>query len=356
MRSWSNYELQQGIDVPAEITELWNELALNLPDHGGEASQLVSMSLENEDRGLGFAALIQLSPDVRMSVELNADLTIDMEEGEATDIFLGMVYDTFSGCLPRIDELAESSHRARIMARKIFASWQKAGVPTRLIDVQLADYDNWLSEAPNIAIVFETLDGRLEPVEETAFIGKMAAMERHLTHEMEALKHRHDRRAALGLLGASGSISRIALNAIEHFGDVDATLRRFATEWRFWLPDDTALIMEDGSVTAGNGTGNALVQWFSDKVTFSRTELPQDRLMNGIGRPVTDLIDHEFLSSDMIVLDASRVVLKDGFPALSLTLDVPELLFCSASGRVWSPEVERPGQGDDVIVPFKRKS
>lgn len=355
MQSWSNYELQKGIEVPEEIAELWNELALSLPYHGGEVSQLLRMSLENEELGLGFAVLIQLSPGVRISVQLDANSAIEMEEGDAPDFFLGMVYDTFSGCLPLIDELAESVHRARLMARKLFSVWQKAGLPTRLIDVRLAPYDHWLSEDPNIAIVFEMLDGRLEPVEDTALIGKVAAMERELTPTMEELQHRHDRRSELGLLGASGTISRIALNAIEHFGDVDATLRRFATEWRFWLPDQTVLMMTDGSVSAGNGTGDAPVQWLSDTVTFFRVEFPQDRLLSSIGEPVTDLIQHEFLSSDMVVLEANCEILQDGFHALSLKLDVPELLFCSASGQVWSPEGEWPGQGDNVIVPFRRK-
>ncbi len=356
MQSWSHYELQQGIDVPREIAELWNELTLSLPDHGGEASQLLNLSFENDGPGQGFAALIQLNPEVRISAQLDADFTTGMEEGEAAKIFLGMVQETFSSCLPRLAELAESVHHARFMARRYFAEWQKTGSPARLIDVRLAPYDHWLGEDPNIAIVLETLDDRLEPVEETALIGKMAGMERELLPDMEKLKHRHDLRAELGLLGANGAISRIALNAIEYFGDVEATLRRFANEWRFWLADDTALVMTNGKVRAGNGADNATVQWSSNSVTFFRTRTAEDQVKSIVGKPVTDLLQHEFLSADMIVLEASCTIEEDGFHATTLTLEVPELLFCSASGRVWPPEIERLEKGDDVIVPFRRKN
>ena len=50
---------------------------------------------------------------------------------------------------------------------------------------------------------------------------------------------------------------RTTMRSFGQFGATAETLRRFTKQRRFWLPDDTCILMTVGEVDAGNGIGGA---------------------------------------------------------------------------------------------------
>lgn len=259
-----------------------------------------------------------------------------LEPCEVDDI-IGDTMEGVEACMPILDHLSDALHDVRVASRRIVAGWTRSGVQSRLIDVQLAPYDGWRgSTVPTLRLLVQGVDDTLNTCIEEVRLENAHALEREMAEVADRLRQRQNARAELARMGASGSIDQLALNAIAHFGDVAETLRRFATEWRFWLPDWTALLMRDGEVTAGNGTANPAMHIGRRSITIDGARLPESELVAAVGRPVTDFVDHAFLSPDMIVVGAKGS--DDGHPMVTFDLAVPEWLFCSVSGRVWPME------------------
>ena len=99
--------------------------------------------------------------------------------------------------------------------------------------------------------------------------------------------------------------------------------------------------------------------WQADAVSVSAdVELRRD-LATAVGRPVTELIEHPFLSPDMAVLKAEWSHNYKGDRWLEIKLAMPWRLFCSTTGRVWDADeadvaVDR-GCGGGNVVPFGRR-
>lgn len=82
-------------------------------------------------------------------------------------------------------------------------------------------------------MLLDSLDERLEPEIQVVETGPDRSLDETLAEFRDLLVHRAGRRAQLMRQGAIGMISQVALNAIAHHGSIEATLRRFAGEWRF---------------------------------------------------------------------------------------------------------------------------
>ena len=70
-----------------------------------------------------------------------------------------------------------------------------------------------------------------------------------------------------------------------------------------------------------------------------------------VGRPVTELPGHPFLTFDIRVIKAAWVDHEDG-RWLEINLAIWRLLFCSTTGRVWNAADATPDSAN--VVPFAR--
>lgn len=325
---------------------------------------------DGEDDWSLYEVLLKLAPGVEIAIksglpeDLDPDMTdeeLDAVEVEAQDNVLNLVEETVQACMPRLDRLADIVHEARLEARRLLAEWNRRGEQVRLVDVHLAPFDHWRGEdEPALVILIEAVGARLIPEIIEVQLETPDKMVAELSDLREPIAARCLRGAELMAKGANGTISRLALNAIDSYGDRDATIRRFAAEWRFWLSDDTALMVENGDVNAWSGRANEPIEWYPNRIRADADLVDDARLGSAIGRPVTDLLDHEFLSDDIIVTGVSSEADEER-TRINIWLDMPRLLFCSISGRTWSDEgtplvsaVSDVADGGNVVAFRKR--
>lgn len=245
-----------------------------------------------------------------------------------------------------LERYAQILHEARLAARKVLARWHDAGTPTRLIDVRLDTYDRWRgSIIPHLQVIIEALDERLRPAIEKVNILHPSMLVPILDVEQEAVRNGLRKRRSMMAEGADGMVDQLVINAMAHHGDVAAHLRLLGKHAIYWLADATCIAARNGHVTAGTGDPNADVQWMENGVSVRRTSIPETQLMAAVGRPVQTLMEHPFLSPDMIIEHASCEDDDEGESMLSITFSQRTHWFCMSSGRFWDGDERRSGIG-----------
>lgn len=344
MRHWTGRNARFGEGVPEAVrgaataldAKFWRIL-----NDGRPRLLSIGAYVDDDDDIHQHEVVVELAPGVTLPVECGLVESV-LEYGDEPCTAEDIVEWTMEGveaCMPKIDVLSDALHDARRRARNVIGSWARDGIQSRLVDARLAPYDAWRGSAdPAIRLLVESLNERLQPATAEIQLGCAPMLENALHEFRSELALQLAARAELASHGASGTIDQLALNAIAQHGDVAATLRRFDAEWRFWLPDATALIIRDGEVTAGNGDVNPVLHLGRGSVTISGVQVPETSLVAATGRPATDIVVHPFLSADMTVREASSSFV-DGTPAVTLRLDVPRWFFCVATGRTWRVDV-----------------
>lgn len=366
MKHWTLEEIAAGTELPSDVLDIVSTVLENFGRHGAYAPRLVHVGQHDDDEDYHrLEALVELAPGMLLPVEHGLVESLlegwEQEGGEDQADFLHLIVEGVEACMPMLPKLADILHDARVAARRVVAAWNADGIPTRLIDVRLAPYDHWCgSTEPKLLVLIENLNNLMEPEPLEVHVDTPAKLEGEMVAWREDVAAAYARRTDLAAKGATGTIDQVAINALAHFGELGHGIRRLATEWRYWLPDDTAIIMINGHAHAGIGGLDGHVQWNGAYVSVGSTFIPADQLRQAIGRPLSELLEHDFLSDDIIVLEATCSI-TDGQPALTIKVDMPQRLFCSVSGRVWDDvQIEaRQAPGDPVagcsVVPFLRR-
>ena len=340
MRHWSGQSALADEGVPGPVRDATTALnaAFALIARDSHPRLLsIGAYVNGDDEIHQHEVLVELAPGVTLPVECGLVESV-LEYVDAPCTAEDVVEWTMEGveaCMPMLDVLSDALHEVRVRARRVIGSWTRDGIQSRLVEARLAPYDAWRGSAdPAITLLVEGLNERLQPATGEIQLGNASMLEDGLHEFRNELALQLAVRAELASHGASGTIDQLALNAIAHHGDVAATLRRFGAEWRFWLPDATALIIRDGEVIAGSGDVNPGLHLGRGTVTVTGVQVPETALVAATGRPATDIIDHPFLSTDMTVVEASSSMV-DRTPAVTFRLDVPRWYFCAATGRIW---------------------
>jgi len=348
MKNWTAVEILSDDEAPMELRLAAAGIVTAFDDDG--YPYLASIScLDDEDDEVRYRAVVELASGMTIATEYG--LPEDAEYGgidpeEDTELLRSWVVQGASICMRILPQLADELHDQLLRTRRIIAAWARDGIHARLVGVELAPFDYWVgSTTPATSIKIEGPTERFPSEVIEISVETPDQLESQLAECREDVEAANATWLELAELGATGRIDRLALNAIAHHGDTATTLRRFNTEWRFWLPDDTAMIMRYGRVTAGTGDPHSTVDWRRDSVVISRLHVPATTLVAGIGKPVTALIDHPFLTDDIIVTDAKSFI-EDGVQYVSVDLDVPQFIFCSTSGRVWEAGVDVTATAD----------
>jgi len=363
MKYWSRRKIVGG-SAPKPITRIGLELVDAIELQGREWPKLLRIGRHDNDEDVHrFEVDVELAPGLILPMEHGLTETTDEEwdgsENDEVSVF-DWTMEGVNACLSNIEDLSQRVHDARLKVRSIVAGWREKGLPARVVDVHLAPYDHWRGDSiPQLRVLLETLDDRLEVVVCKLDEFPTGNLEATLVDAYNDLADRSPRRDTFMRQGATGQINQVALNAIALFGDVAQTLRRFATEGRFWLPDGTCILMRDGMVDAGNYRDATNILWRANGISVSTAvELRRD-VATCVGRPVTELIEHPLLSPDMSVLKATWDVDHQGDRWLDIDLAMPWRFFCSRSGRVWDVSEESGGaeplRDSGNVVPFGRR-
>lgn len=348
MRFWTEETALAGADTPTVLREAVHALIAALSAVAtGDYPRLVSIGAHADDDDVHqYEVVVELAPGVVLPAECGLMESV-RECGEqlyGVDDIVEWTMGGVEACLPMLDGLSERLDEVRRRARRMIGGWSRDGIQSRLVEARLAPYDAWRGSAsPAFTLLVDGLDERLLPVTDDIHVEQAGSLEGALSEFRNGLALRLATRAELAIHGASGTIDQLALNAIAHFGDVAATLRRFDREWRFWLPDSTCLLMRDSDVTAGSGKADPDLHLAARSVTVVGKRLPDTVLVVATGRPITDIVAHPFLSDDMTVIEASSGE-EDETPSATFRLAMRRWFFCSATGRTW-PEEEAEAQG-----------
>lgn len=106
-------------------------------------------------------------------------------------------------------------------------------------------------------------------------------------------------------------------------------------------------------VDAANYVEENRFSWDRDGFSVSAAVELKCDVVTAIGRPVTEFIEHRFLSRDMSVLKAEWSLDHTGERRLHVDLAMPLRLFCSTTGRVW--DAAHDGRNKGNVVPFGRR-
>lgn len=351
-----NGELQRELPTGALLTI--NALLDALSDAQIPSSpQLLSFDVEEEEDEEGYWSCdmdLEVAPGVILRVEgiyQDGDHGLPSRKSVVADAMEGL-----DVVRQDLDRYAQILHDARLAARKVLARWHDAGSPARLIDVRLDTCNAWRgSSAPHLQVIIEGLDECLRPASEKINIRHPSMLVPILDVEQSAFRNILRKRRDMMAEGADGMVDQLAINAMARHGDVAAHLRLLGKHAIYWLADATCIAARNGRVTAGTGDPRGDVQWMENSVSVRRTFIPETTLMAAVGHPVQSLMEHPFLSPDMIIEHASCDD-DEGEPVLSITFSQRTHWFCMSSGRFWDRDDGRSAIGTSVDAPEATKS
>lgn len=326
-----------GEQVPQVFKELAREVASDLASVGTTFPRLRGMALA--DRLLGEVhceLLVEIAAGVTLPIVCNVvEPTFERADVWDAATILLLFEKQRRALVQQMDSLSEQLHDLRTSVRRICARWRAGGLPCQLSDVRLAPVQLWAGpREPAFLVIIEDLDDALH----TTFVqlrldaGERpdASLDRHRLQLIEKVA----RRIALDRLGASGWISQLALNAIAQSGTDPTVLRHFEMDRSIRLPNSVALNFRRGEVDVDTLFDPGQPRWRVDGFHLDEHELPEATLAASIGSPVTEVIDHPFLSDQMIVT-AAEAQDEGGLQTIRFRLSMPQWLFCSGSGRIW---------------------
>lgn len=147
----------------------------------------------------------------------------------------------------------------------------------------------------------------------------------HLDKLFVDLLERHGAKAALDRIGADGSIDLLALRAAQADFPPEALFKQIARDTSDTYLNDLGHISIDRTLKSGTD-----IKFQGSSITIYGVDLPEAQRLRAIGEPVTKLVEHPYLTPEMIITKA------ENFPgSFKLEFTQPRLYFCSLSGRYW---------------------
>jgi len=149
----------------------------------------------------------------------------------------------------------------------------------------------------------------------------------------EEIKTRTEAKARLENHGADGFIDLTALNSLLAGGSVKARSEDYLP--RLCEPD----LHRDFEVKCGRlyleatDSSDARVNWYAGYIDIFNLEIPSTMYDSLPGTPITDLIEHPFLTSEIIIKDLQKFWY--GEDCLRITFEQPSFYYSRKTGRFW---------------------
>ncbi|WP_294356001.1 hypothetical protein [uncultured Sphingomonas sp.] len=231
------------------------------------------------------------------------------------------------------ENLSDTLHDLRLRARRILSRRADDGNSGRLIDIQLTAERRTKVSEPSVRVRLEGLDTQLRGKIDDIPVDDLDTFDDRVGRWSEDMAPRYAARRAFDVAGASGSIDMLTLAAVSTFADPQAWLRSLAGSGWPKHPLNVTVFAHDGAFRSHGHDPASDLSWNRDTVRVCVT-LPAATLATCKGRPITDLIEHPMLSSEMTIIDVTNDVFMTE-SATSIRISQPRLLFCTGSGRTW---------------------
>lgn len=332
------WQAREGLEALSPfMSAVYQNISEHLERRGDEAVKIVSIETRNE-RGMEC-------PDCLFTIALSDGLVAEIAycAADAQHIFYDLevtdiewasdfVNDVLSSLRYKsYRSIADAVHEQLKRVRKTFAAWlSKYGIAADVLDTKLrwTEWQRYTGEFPHIISV-SALGEDLQPATidlELRFCSDPAPQ---LAELFTDLSRRHAAKAALNLHGADGSIDMLALRVLKAEGPVHPALRN----WKCLSPRYRPFSVNLGRISIDKIVrAKHRIRFAKNTITVYGMELPEMVLMKCVGRPVTDLITHAYLSPEMIITHARNEVISSE-KHFSIVFTQPLYYFCSVSGR-----------------------
>lgn len=234
-----------------------------------------------------------------------------------------------------INVLSAMLYDARHEALKTLSTWSGGATHAELVKPRLLR-DEWIRGEEYLSdLEFRVLDDKLSLSELNIVADHPSLLNAELKTHRELMDLRFARKTELARQGADGSIDQIAINAIAQRCHIADGIRWVANRTVEARHPDLYLYVRDGHIGCeGYDAQNSNFHWNGSSLTLWNCTLPEIALSQLAGQPITRLIEHPILSSDMIITEASSAKIGER-QAIKVIFDQPKRLFCKASGRSW---------------------
>ena len=305
--------------------------------------KVLSITLNDGDVRRTCEIEVELAKDVVILVRYGAtdddeeeDWYDDPEQHDVAKIVYLLLYWTVALEPEELGELSDRLRAAKTRMAKALLDWSTLGCPLELLDIRpIRTSVHYCHDKTKTMVRFWTLDNELQRAVAELEVDDLSELTAH-TLEIEADKagERQKTKSFLESHGAHGTIDQLAVNMIALHHDVGEVLRSGNLN-AYPASKDSIYLCEDGHVSCiGSSPSSPPVSWYDNVVHVKGITLPEATLVASPGRPITSVIGHKVLSSNMIVTRA-YVDADWREPMLVIEFEQPRLLFCRHTGRVW---------------------
>ncbi|WP_242154018.1 hypothetical protein [Sphingomonas sp. BAUL-RG-20F-R05-02] len=208
-------------------------------------------------------------------------------------------------------------------------------MPIRLLDGRISEFGAWTGPAStHCRILLETLADNLTPTISSLHAGSVDELERQFDDVAADVERRWAAKQTLDRIGSHGTIDALALNAIRQQVELAPFMATLRGRCRAWLPDETALIWQDGHISSGGDPLNPKFDWTGNRFTIWNATLPEASKIAAIGRPASSVFPHPPFSPEIVVEDVTDGVDDQDHSCLNLLLAMPSFHFTVEDGSV----------------------
>ncbi len=341
LKHWSNTD-DPNADMPISAA-IFDKLDSALDTYGDDGPYILTISGFDDDFNESYIE-IQLPGGIVMVVDFMRRVGRSASSHELitySDSISKIVTTRVERCASvGFQNITWQFNEARVAINKLFAQWSlNNDAHVHLIDIRLKAHTcmEYTGDTP-VEIIVNCLNEDLLPEEVKFETESPETVIETLMILYEDVPEKTQTKAKFGLEGADGTISLIALRSL--LQDPNQT-----TPSQGYLPKliniQEKVIYPIKCGHASLDTDSASVphiRWLCDLLIISDTSLPSTISSSATGRPITDIISHPYLTSDILIEELTEFNEPD--KRIEIVIQQPRFFYNRGTGRFWAAEID----------------
>lgn len=281
---------------------------------------------------------VLVAPGLVLPYEHSDENELYLEEAE--DYIVGEIHSGVMAVRLNVDRYAAAAEEVRSEAKRAVAEWQADGLPCDLVAVQMEQHQGWYNGSePGFHVVIGGLGDRLERSCDTVFVQNASEFRAKAEWVRSRQHRRNERRILCGRQGADGSIDETAVLALRAYDRPEEVFALLRDADRVLLGNGSVLLWTDGHIWCGHDAESDGVSChlISDRMEARGIVLDEAGIRSAVGLPASSVFAHPLLTHQVRIASIEMEEDECGL-AIHASLIIPAYLFCSGTGRTWSPD------------------
>jgi hypothetical protein len=283
---------------------------------------------------------IQLPGGVVMEIDSRSSIretsppeTLEVVSDEAAE----RVSDLVGNCAEiGFEKLNDKFDSARLGINKLFEQWSNdRDAHIDLVDLRLSSEPYWQNVFDtSVQITISCLSEALLPekIRVKACCSEEAVAEVMQLHA--EMKTRTHAKALLERQGADGFIDLIAMNSLLVTSSVKARPEDYLPKLREPDPHPDFKAECGRLYLEASDSYDARLNWYDGYIEIYDLEIPSTLRDSLLGKPITDLIEHPFLTPEIIIKDLRKLCFGEDY--FRITFEQPCFFYSRKTGRFWT--------------------